>query len=111
MTEIGLIEYGDFLKIDLQVATILEASEIPGADKLVKLQVDLGSEKRQIVAGIKQHYTPESLIGKQILVVANLMPRKLRGEESHGMLLAAYDESGLSLVSLDKPVAAGTKVG
>ena len=83
------ITFDDFMKLDLRVATILEAEPIPKADKLIKLQVDLGSEQRQICAGIKEHYTPESLVGRQIVVVCNLAPRKIRGEVSNGMLLAA----------------------
>jgi len=80
----------DFAKVDLRVATVLEAERIPKADKLLRLQVDLGEEKpRQILAGIAAYYAPEQLIGKRIIVVANLAPRKLRGLESNGMLLAA----------------------
>lgn len=83
------ITYEDFDKIDLRVATILEASPVPNTDKLMLLKVDLGFEQRQIVAGVKQHYIPETLIGKQIIIVANLAARKMRGIESQGMLLAA----------------------
>lgn len=84
-----VITYEDFDKVDLRVATILEATPVPDTDKLMLLKVDLGFEQRQIVAGIKQHHAPETLIGKQIIVVANLAPRKMRGIESQGMLLAA----------------------
>jgi len=89
-----LITIDDFGKIDLRVATVLEAEKVKKSDKLLKLQVDLGTEKRQIVAGIAQYYEPEQLIGKQVVVVANLQPVKLRGELSEGMVLAAstFDE-------------------
>jgi methionyl-tRNA synthetase len=84
------ITIDDFAKIDLRVATVLEAERIPKADKLLRLQVDLGEgQPRQILAGIAMYYSPEQLIGKKIVVVANLAPRKLRGLESNGMLLAA----------------------
>jgi methionyl-tRNA synthetase len=92
-SESTTIEYADFAKVELRTARILEAERVPKADKLLKLQVDLGNEKRQILAGIAQQFEPESLIGKTIVVVANLAPRKLRGLESQGMLLAASAEA------------------
>lgn len=106
------IEYADFAKIELRVATILEAKAHPNADKLLVLKVDLGDHQRQICAGIKQHYTPESLIGKQIVVVSNLSPRPLRGEMSDGMLLAASDPATGKVIVLSpsEPVAAGAGV-
>ena len=80
----------DFVKVDLRVATVLEAERVPKADKLLRLVVDAGEgQPRQILAGIAMHYSPEQMIGKKIVVVANLAPRKLRGFESNGMLLAA----------------------
>src|SRR5438132_4202123 len=85
------IEYDDFAKLELRVATVLECKTHPNADKLLVLQIDLGGEKRQICAGLRQHYPPEQLVGKQIVVVANLAPRQMRGEVSQGMLLAASD--------------------
>lgn len=107
----GLITIDEFSKVELRLARILEADKVQGADKLLKLQVDLGDEKRQIVAGIAQHYTPEQLVGKTIVVVANLKPAKLRGEISQGMLLAASDASGrLSLVTVDDDLPAGSIV-
>lgn len=85
----------DFIKVDLRVARVLVAERIPKADKLLRLEVDLGYEKRQILSGIAQWYTPEDLIGRRIIIVANLAPRKMRGFESHGMLLAAsHGEDG-----------------
>ncbi len=86
------IAFDEFAKIDLRVARILQAENHPSADRLLRLQLDDGSgTPRQICAGIKGHYTPESLVGRLIIIVANLAPRKIRGEESRGMLLAASD--------------------
>jgi len=110
MSEDEKIAIDDFMKVELRVAKIIEASEIEGADRLLKLQVDLGSEKRQLVAGIKKSYTPEELVGKHIVVVANLKPARLRGEESQGMLLAAQTDDGPVLVSFDKDVPLGAVV-
>lgn len=105
------VQYSDFNKVDLRVAVILEASPVPDTDKLMLLKVDLGSEQRQIVAGIKQYYTPESLIGLTILVVANLAPRTIRGIVSHGMVLAATtSDNGLALVTPNLATPAGTEV-
>ena len=111
------ITYDDFAKIDLRIATILDAFPIEGADKLVGLQLNDGSGiPRQIVAGIKKHYSVDeeskkALIGKQIIIVVNLAPRKLKGVESNGMLLAASTEGELTLLTTDKMIAAGSKVG
>jgi len=110
------ITYDDFAKLDLRVATIVEAELHPNADRLLKLQIDLGSEKRQICAGVKAFYAPEDLVGRQIIVVANLAPRKIRGEESNGMLVAASAMDGETLTDVvllapGKPVPAGSTVG
>ena len=83
------ISYEDFAKLELRVAKVLEARPHPNADKLLLLQVDVGEEQKQIIAGIRQHYTPEQLVGKLIVIVNNLAPAMLRGETSNGMLLAA----------------------
>ena len=104
------IEIADFAKVDLRVAKVLEAERVEGADKLLKLQVDLGTEQRQIVAGIAKQYAPEELVGKKIIVVANLKPAKLRGIESNGMLLAASDTESISILTPLKDVAIGSKV-
>ncbi|MCC6399068.1 MAG: methionine--tRNA ligase [Bacteroidetes bacterium] len=88
------ITFDDFRKVDLRVARVVGAERVPKSDKLLKLQIEVGSEKRQIVAGIAQHYAPESLVGKSIIVVYNLQPAKLMGQESQGMLLAASDKTG-----------------
>ncbi len=105
------ITFDDFAKIDLRVGTILTAEKVEKADKLLKLSVDLGFETRTIVSGIAQHFTPEELPGKQVCVVANLAPRKLRGIESKGMILLAEDENGkLIFVSPETAVANGSMV-
>ena len=104
------ITYDDFVKIDLRIATILSCERIQGTDKLVKMQIDLGIEQRQIVAGIAKVYTPEELVGKQIVVVANLAPRKMRGELSRGMLLATGNELGVTLLKPEKPIGPGETV-
>src|SRR6478672_4997661 len=104
------ISIDDFRKIELKVATIKAAEPHPNADKLLVLQIDLGGEQRQICAGIRNHYSPEELIGKQIVVVANLATAKLRGLESQGMLLAASDEGRVILLTPEKAVEPGSKV-
>jgi len=111
------ITYDDFAKLDLRIATIVSAEMHPNADRLFKLQVDLGGEPRQICAGIKDYYDPpEALVGKQVVVVTNLKPRTIRGEPSNGMLLAAsVDSEGetrdVVLLAPHKPVPAGSPVG
>ena len=105
-----MISIDDFRKLDLRVATVLSAEPHPNADKLVVLRVDLGDEQRQICAGIKNHYASEELVGRQIVVVANLETAKLRGLESQGMLLAASDEGRVIILTPEKAVHAGAKV-
>jgi tRNA-binding protein len=85
------VSFDDFAKLDLRVAKVLEAREHPNADKLLILKIDLGYEQRQICTGLKHHYAPEQLVGRMIIVVANLEPRSMRGELSQGMLLAASE--------------------
>ena len=105
-----LIEFDDFLKVDLRVGLILSAEKVPKSNKLLKLSVDAGDpEPRQILAGISEHYAPEDLLGKRVVIVANLKPRKLMGLQSQGMVLAASDDDGLSVVVLDGKVAAGSR--
>ena len=105
------IEFDDFAKIDLKVGTILAAEKVEKADKLLKLQVDLGSEQRTIVSGIALHFKPEEIVGKQVVVVANLSPRKMRGIESQGMILMAEDANGkLHFVSPSSLINAGSGV-
>lgn len=105
------IPYDDFAKIDLRVATILAAREHPNADKLLLLQIDVGDAQKQIVAGIRGHYTPEQLVGRQIIVVNNLEERVVRGEESSGMLLAASDGEAVILLRPDRDCQAGAGIG
>ncbi|MCC6579087.1 MAG: methionine--tRNA ligase subunit beta [Phycisphaeraceae bacterium] len=110
------VTYDDFAKLDLRVATILTAEPHPNADRLVKLQIDLGFEQRQICAGIRQYYPPETLVGRQIIVIANLAPRTIRGEVSNGMLLAASAREGEQVTDVvvlapGKPVPPGSTVG
>ncbi len=106
------INFDDFTKVDLRVATVVECKPHPNADKLLVLQIDLGTERRQICAGLRQHYQPEQLVGKQIIVVANLAPRTMRGEVSNGMLLAVTDPATgkVIVVSPSEQVGAGGKV-
>ena len=105
----GPVSFEDFQKLDLRVARVLAAEPIDGADRLLKLQVDLGTEKRQVVAGIAEHYTPEALIGKQVIVVANLEPATIRNVESHGMILAGSGDS-VVLATLETEMPLGTQV-
>jgi tRNA-binding protein len=105
-----MISIDEFRKIELKIATIKSAEPHPNADKLMVLQIDLGTEERQICAGIRSHYTPEELVGRQIVVVANLETATLRGLESQGMLLAASDEGRVIILTPEKPVPAGSKV-
>ncbi|HEX2933383.1 MAG TPA: methionine--tRNA ligase subunit beta [Candidatus Binatia bacterium] len=105
-----MISIDEFRKIELKIATIKSAEPHPNADKLMVLQIDLGSEQRQICAGIRNQYTPEELVGRQIVVVANLETAKLRGLESQGMLLACSDEGRVIILTPEKSVQAGAKV-
>jgi methionyl-tRNA synthetase len=102
------ISIDDFVKVELKIGQVLEAERVPKADKLLRLQVDLGTEKRQVLAGMAQYYTPEEIVGKSVVVVTNLAPRTMRGYESQGMILAASDDAGnLSLISPISTVNAG----
>ena len=104
------ITIDQFFETDLRVARIISAEPVPGADRLLKLQVDLGSEQRQLVAGIAGVYEPDSLVGRRILVVANLQPARIRGVESQGMLLAADLEGRPILAGFDEEIPPGTRV-
>jgi len=106
-----MLTIDDFRKLELRIATVTAAEPHPNADRLLVLQIDLGSEQRQLVAGIRAHYEPQALVGKQIVVVANLEPATLRGVQSQGMLLAATDAEGrLAVVTPERPVAPGALV-
>lgn len=104
------INFDDFLKLDIRIAKIVKAEQHPNADKLLKLQVDLGAEQRQVIAGIAEHYSPEDLVGKSVSMVANLKPAKIRGEVSQGMILAAEDGESVSPLIPLKSVDPGSKV-
>ncbi len=104
-----LIGIEDFLKLDIRLAKVLSAERIEGSEKLLKLRVSLGEEERTLVAGIAKHYAPEELIGKSILILANLKPRKIMGIESQGMVLALSDGEKLSLIVPDREVKEGAK--
>ncbi len=104
------IAFSDFAKLELRIGRIIEVDDHPNADKLFVLKVDVGEETRVLVAGIKQNYSKEELIGKYVVVLVNLEPKKLRGIESQGMLLAADDGKNVSLLTIDKEVQVGAKV-
>ncbi|MDK6864091.1 MULTISPECIES: methionine--tRNA ligase [Nosocomiicoccus] len=108
--EVEEISIDDFDKVEIKVATIVNASEHPKADKLLKIQVDLGNEERQIVSGIREHYEADEIIGKKVLVVTNLKPVKLRGELSQGMILTAEKDARLTLVSVPNGIENGSIV-
>ncbi len=103
------ITIDEFARVDLRVALVRQAERIKGADRLLKLEVDLGSETRTVVAGIAQHYRAEDLLGKRVVIVANLASAKLRGVTSHGMILAAVDENGLGVLTVDRDLPPGTQ--
>ena len=107
----GKISIDDFAKVELRVAQVKTAERVKGADKLLRLEVDLGTEVRQLVAGIAEAYEPETLIGRKVVIVANLAPRKLRGLESNGMIVAASPEGGKPvLASFLEDVPIGTRL-
>ena len=107
----GHITIDDFMKVELRVAKVLEAETVPKSKKLIKLKVDAGSEHRTILAGIAEAYTPDQLIGRSIVIVANLEPRKMMGLESQGMVLAASTEGGIpSLLAVDPSLPPGSRV-
>jgi methionyl-tRNA synthetase len=105
-----MIDINQFMEIDLRTATIVAAERVPDTDKLMKLEVDLGSEKRTLVAGIAEAYEADALVGKKIAVVVNLKPATIRGVESNGMLLAAATDEGPVLATFDRDVPVGVKV-
>jgi methionine--tRNA ligase beta chain len=110
-TRVDPITIDEFARIELRVGTIRHAEPHPNADRLVVLKVDLGEAgERQLVAGIRASYAPEALPGRQVVVVANLAPAKLRGIESQGMILAGSDTSGIALLSPERPLAPGSRV-
>jgi methionyl-tRNA synthetase len=105
------ITIDEFKKVDLRIGRVTAAEKVPKSEKLLKLQVEIGTERRQVIAGIALHYKPEDLVGKLVVLVANLQPAKLMGQESQGMLLAASDESGkLALVGVQAEISVGATV-
>ncbi len=106
-----LIEIQDFTRVELRVAKVVSSEAVPNTDKLLRLQIEIGGERRQIIAGIAQHYRPEQIVGRLIIVVANLKPAKLRGEVSQGMLLAAKKDSELRLITVDGEISSGATAG
>ena len=105
-----MVTIDDFRKIELKVAQVKEVNEHPNADKLLVLTLDVGDKTKQVVAGIKNYYTKESLIGKYVVLVDNLEPVLLRGVESQGMILAGSDESGITIISPERPLKLGSIV-
>ena len=105
-----MIPFEDFKKLNLVAATVTAVENHPRADRLLLLTVDLGNEERTLVAGIREYYPPEELVGKQLVIVENLEPATIRGVESRGMILAAKSGETLSLVTLDRPVSPGSPV-
>ena len=107
-----LISFDEFAKVKLRVGRVIEANDHPNADKLLVLKVDLGDETRQICAGVRGHYTPEELVGRNLVVVTNLAPRRMRGLESQGMLLAAStaDHGRVVVVSPEADIEPGSRV-
>jgi methionyl-tRNA synthetase len=105
------IQYDDFAKMDIRIATIIEAENVPKSKKLLKLRIDIGPEQRTVLSGISEHFKPEEVIGKKVLYLANLAPRKMMGMESHGMILMAEDRDGsLAFVQPGKDVWNGGTV-
>lgn len=105
-----MITYDDFKKVELKVVRVLRAERIEGSEKLLRLAVDIGGEERQIIAGIGKRYVPEELIGKNIVIVANLEPRSLMGLESNGMVLAASGEDGPVILVPERDVSSGSAI-
>ena len=104
------ITFADFQKLDFQVGTIISAERLENSDKMIKMQIDLGEEKRQILAGLGKDYNIDELIGKQLVVLVNLMPKKIMGEKSQGMLLAADIGGKPVIISPESTVSSGTTV-
>lgn len=113
-----MISFDDFQKIEMRVAKVLEATRVEGSDKLLKLKLDAGDKSetgeavpRQVIAGIGKSYEPEKLAGREIIIAANLEPRVLMGLESQGMILAAKDENGISILAPDREMPPGGRIG
>lgn len=106
-----MVTIDDFAKLDIRVVNVDEASRIEGSDKLLKLQVDIGEEKRQILAGIGKSYEPKDLVGKKLIAIVNLQPRLMMGEESQGMILAVGDDlENISVIQPQKETDSGSRI-
>ena len=105
-----MINFEDFIKIDLRIGKIIEAEKVEGSSKIIKTIVDLGEEKKQILAGIGEFYAPEELINKIVVLVVNLSSKKIMGMDSEGMILAVKDDNDLSLLGVDKEIKIGSKI-
>jgi methionyl-tRNA synthetase len=105
-----MITLDDFRKLDIRIAEVLEARRVPNTDKLIEAKVDLGGEVRTIITGLIPQYQPEELVGKRIVVLANLEPRRVRGVDSHGMLLAAEWEGRVALLTVEKDAPKGARI-
>ncbi len=105
-----MITIDEFKKVELIIAQIKEVKEHPNADRLYVLKIDTGKEEKQLVAGIRKSYSPEQLVGRRVVVVNNLQPAVIRGEESHGMVLAVSDDQGIALLSVDREMPLGSIV-
>ncbi|HXF82646.1 MAG TPA: methionine--tRNA ligase subunit beta, partial [bacterium] len=106
----GSVSIEEFRRLDIRVAEVLEAKRVPNTDKLIEAKIDLGSEVRTIITGLIPHYQPEELVGKRIIVLANLQPRRVRGVDSHGMLLAAEWEGRVALLTVEKDAPKGARI-
>jgi len=104
------ITIDEFRRLDIRVGEVVSATRVPGTDKLIEIEVDIGSEVRRMITGIFPLYQPESLVGRRIIVLANLQPRKVRGVESNGMLLAAEWEGEIGLLTVDKAAPRGARI-
>ena len=105
-----IVTFNDFTKLDIRVAKVTGVSDHPNADKLIVMDIDLGAEQRQIIAGVKPYCDPQSLVGKSIVVVTNLEPAQLRGVKSEGMLLAAQEGEKVVVLTTLSPIAPGARV-
>jgi len=110
IANMDIVTYEEFKKMDLRVAQILEAERVPGATKILKLKIDIGTEQRQMVAGVAETYAPEDLVGKRFTVIANLKPAVIRGVESQGMLLAGIKDGKAVIPFFEGDIAPGSKV-
>ena len=108
--EENLVGIEDFQKLDLRVAKVLEAEAVPGATRILKLKIEVGDKQKQIVAGIAEHYKPEELVGKKVVVVNNMKPTTIRGVQSEGMILVAKDGKGMVLLGTEKEIETGAKI-